>query len=455
MLLPFPAPSERRGVGEAGPSRCTEETPSRGRTGPAAGALGPARGWPEHGAEVGPAGPSSLTPGDPALRRATAALAQAAWPSGCVTVTGRLGQRAAERERGASPYCLWGGAVVVLCGGSGGGSPPSRERWGRAAGAAGRQGAGSQRRSLCVRARACGRGGRARRRILACAQARAAGRARAQEEGPRGAGAVGRREGGRADAKGGGEPRRRRRARAIRGRRIRACARRGVSALEGSDACAFTCALESGKKRREAWRGVGVEASRRRGGGAAPAQCAAELCVCESLTGSKWRRLLQRLLLCEGNNTPPRRQRRRRRRLRLAEHLPSGWACRRSVYPGQGALREEGQRQGAHPPESLLCDWGVAGGSSRSAEPRLRGRREGSPGPQPGAPRRSRPLRPPGPGPAFRGAGAARGTSGRPVSADRPPLLGSGGGRAAACLGHGEEGAPRGRGLARGSGSGC
>lgn len=45
MLLPFPAPSERRGVGEAGPSRCTEETPSRGRTGPAAGALGPARGW--------------------------------------------------------------------------------------------------------------------------------------------------------------------------------------------------------------------------------------------------------------------------------------------------------------------------------------------------------------------------------------------------------------------------
>ncbi|XP_053058631.1 translation initiation factor IF-2-like [Acinonyx jubatus] len=246
MLLPFPAPSERRGVGEAGPSRCTEETPSRGRTGPAAGAQGPARGWPEHGAEVGPAGPSSLTPGDPRFEAG----------NGC--------------------------------------SGPGR--------------------------------------------------------------------------------------------------------------LAF------------------------------------------SLTGSKWRRLLQRLLLCEGNNTPPRRQRRRRRRLRLAEHLPSGWACRRSVYPGQGALREEGQRQGAHPPESLLCDWGVAGGSSRSAEPRLRGRREGSPGPQPGAPRRSRPLRPPGPGPAFRGAGAARGTSGRPVSADRPPLLGSGGGRAAACLGHGEEGAPRGRG---------
>lgn len=162
----------------------------------------------------------------------------------------------------------------------------------------------------------------------------------------------------------------------------------------------------------------------------------------------KWRRLLQRLLLCEGNNTPPRQRRRRRRlrRLRLAEHLPSGWACRRSVYPGQGALREEGQRQGAHPPESLLCDWGVAGGSSRSAEPGLRGRREGSPGPQPGAPRRSRPLRPPGPGPAFRGAGVARAASGRPVSADRPPLPGSGGGRAAARRGHGEEGAPRGRG---------
>lgn len=125
----------------------------------------------------------------------------------------------------------------------------------------------------------------------------------------------------------------------------------------------------------------GGEESRRRGGEAAPAQCAAEeLCVCESLTGSKWRRLLRRLLLCEGNNTPP-RQRRRRRRLQLAEHLPSGWACRRSVYPGQGAPWEEGQRQGAHPPESLLCDWGVAGGSSRSAEPGLKGRREGSPGP--------------------------------------------------------------------------
>lgn len=149
----------------------------------------------------------------------------------------------------------------------------------------------------------------------------------------------------------------------------------------------------------------GGEPSRRRGGEAAPAQCAAEeLCVCESLTGSKWRRLLQRLLLCEGNNTPP-RQRRRQRRLRLAEHLPRAWACRHSVYSGQGALREEGQRQGAHPPESLLCDWGVTGGSSRSAEPGLRGRREGNPGPQPGAQRRSRPLRPPGPGPRSGGPG--------------------------------------------------
>lgn len=191
----------------------------------------------------------------------------------------------------------------------------------------------------------------------------------------------------------------------------------------------------------------GGEASRRRGGEAAPAQCAAEeLCVCESLTGSKWRRLLQRLLLCEGNNTPPRHQRRQQRRLRLAEHLPGGWACRRSVYSGPGAHREEEQRQGAHPPESLLCDWGVTGGSSCSAEPGLRGRREGSPGPQPGAPCRSRPLCPPGPGPAFRGAGAARGASGRPVSADRPRISGSGDGQAAAGRGHGEEGASRGRG---------
>lgn len=117
-----------------------------------------ALGRPEHGAEVGPAQPSSLTPGDPALRRATAALAQATRPSGCVTVTGRLGQRAVEGERGAASHCLRG--VVVLCGGLGG-SPPSREGWGRAAGAAGRRGAGSQSRSVCVPARACGRGGRA------------------------------------------------------------------------------------------------------------------------------------------------------------------------------------------------------------------------------------------------------------------------------------------------------
>lgn len=84
-----------------------------------------------------------------------------------------------------------------------------------------------------------------------------------------------------------------------------------------------------------------------------------ELCVCENLTGSKWRRLLQRILLCEGNNTPPQQQRRQRR---VAEHLSSSWACRSCFSPGQGALLVEGQRPGAHPPESLLCDWGVAGG---------------------------------------------------------------------------------------------
>lgn len=39
-LLPFPAPSERRAVGEAGPGRCTRSPPSLGRTGPAAGAPG-------------------------------------------------------------------------------------------------------------------------------------------------------------------------------------------------------------------------------------------------------------------------------------------------------------------------------------------------------------------------------------------------------------------------------
>lgn len=56
MLLPFPAPSERRGVGEAGPSRCTEEPPEPWANGPRGGgrwglpgdggqaALGPAAG---------------------------------------------------------------------------------------------------------------------------------------------------------------------------------------------------------------------------------------------------------------------------------------------------------------------------------------------------------------------------------------------------------------------------
>lgn len=139
-----------------------------------------------------------------------------------------------------------------MWGAGGGHHPPGRGGGGPPAQLAG-EGRG-HRGEVCVfeRGRVGGEG--ARRRILVCAQALAAGRAGAQEEGPGGAGAVGRREGGQADAKGGGEPRRRRRrrARAIRGRRIRACARRGVSALEGSDACAFTCARESGKKRREA-----------------------------------------------------------------------------------------------------------------------------------------------------------------------------------------------------------
>ena len=113
MLLPFPAPSERRGVGEAGPGCCTEEPPEpragwprgggaracpvmagrpasahrRAREGRAAGGKAPLPCAPSPWA-VWPAGPSSLTPGDPALRRATAALAQAARPSGCATVTG-------------------------------------------------------------------------------------------------------------------------------------------------------------------------------------------------------------------------------------------------------------------------------------------------------------------------------------------------------------------------------
>lgn len=113
MLLPFPAPSERRGVGEAGPGCCTEEPPvpradrprgggaraCPGMAGRPASAHRPAREGRAAGGKaslpcapspwaVWPAGPRGLTPGDPALRPATAALAQAVRPPGCVTVTG-------------------------------------------------------------------------------------------------------------------------------------------------------------------------------------------------------------------------------------------------------------------------------------------------------------------------------------------------------------------------------
>ncbi|CAK7309217.1 hypothetical protein VULLAG_LOCUS14539 [Vulpes lagopus] len=40
MLLPFPAPSERRGVGEAGPSRYTEEPPESWANRPRGGGAG-------------------------------------------------------------------------------------------------------------------------------------------------------------------------------------------------------------------------------------------------------------------------------------------------------------------------------------------------------------------------------------------------------------------------------
>lgn len=94
------------------------------------------------------------------------------------------------------------------------------------------------------------------------------------------------------------------------------------------------------------------------------------------------------------------------------------------------------------PPLRLGSSRGV-GGSSRSAEPRLRGRRKGSRGPPVRALRSSRPLRPPGPGPAFRGAGR-RGER-RPGGSQ---LIGRGSWASEAsalCRGYREEGAPRGR----------
>lgn len=67
-------------------------TPAGARAGSRREGVPPLRplgqGRPNWGVQVGPAGPSGLTPGDPALRRATAGLAQAARPSGSVTVAG-------------------------------------------------------------------------------------------------------------------------------------------------------------------------------------------------------------------------------------------------------------------------------------------------------------------------------------------------------------------------------
>lgn len=122
LLLPFPAPSERQGVGEAEPGRCTEEPPVLTAARPCSGGAGAYSGMASRWASVHrpareggrPAGRRRLsappraeqararrpalahshgmTPGDPALRRPTAALAQAAWPT-VVWLSGRLGQR--------------------------------------------------------------------------------------------------------------------------------------------------------------------------------------------------------------------------------------------------------------------------------------------------------------------------------------------------------------------------
>lgn len=100
-----------------------------------------------------------------------------------------------------------------------------------------------------------------------------------------------------------------------------------------------------------------------------------------------------------GQLVAQRRRRRRRRRLRLPEHLPSGWACRRSVYPGQGALREEGQRQGGPSPGILPLRLG----SSRGLVPQRGARAEGETRGDPGPPARRAAPRPPSPPP---GAGA-------------------------------------------------
>lgn len=79
-----------------------------------------ALGRPERGAQVGWARPSVLTPGDPALRRATAAPAQAARTAGGVTVTGCLGRM--QGNQALLP--LLGGGCALW--GVGGHHPPGR-----------------------------------------------------------------------------------------------------------------------------------------------------------------------------------------------------------------------------------------------------------------------------------------------------------------------------------------
>lgn len=81
------------------------------------------------------------------------------------------------------------------------------------------------------------------------------------------------------------------------------------------------------------------------------------------------------------------------------------------LSPGQGTLREEGQRQGAHPPESLLCDWGVAGGLVPQRGARAEGATRGEPGPPA---RRAAPLPPSAPPGAGARVPGGRGGAGKP-----------------------------------------
>lgn len=151
MLLPVPAPSERRGAGEAGPGRCTEKRPpSRGRTGPAAGApglpgdggqvgFGPlagARGGQQTGRRPFPAPPrpgqaragrpgrvgqaQRPDPGRPRFEAGNGRPAQAARTAGGVTVTGCLGRM--QGNQALLP--LLGGGCALW--GVGGHHPPGR-----------------------------------------------------------------------------------------------------------------------------------------------------------------------------------------------------------------------------------------------------------------------------------------------------------------------------------------